>query len=54
MPFAAKWMDLEITFSEVNQAENDNMSLICRIQNIIEMNVYTKQTDSDRKQTYGY
>ena len=31
VPFAASWMGLEIILSEVNQAENDIISLICGI-----------------------
>ena len=47
MPFAATWMDLEIIIlSEVSQKEEDKyhmISLICGIQNMTQMNVSTKQ-----------
>ena len=48
MPFAARWMDLEIIIlSEVNQTEKTNIILlICKIlkKKMIHMNVFTKQT----------
>ena len=48
MPFAAKWMDLEIVIlSEVSQTEKERypiISLICRLQKeVIQMNLFTKQ-----------
>ena len=47
MPFAATWMDLEIIIlSEVSQKEKDKyhmISLISGIQNMIQMNLFTKQ-----------
>ena len=50
MPFAATWMDLEIIIlSEVSQTEKDKyhmISLICGVYNMIQMNLFTKQTDS--------
>ena len=60
MPFATTWMDLEITIlSEVSQTEKDKyhmISLICGIQNMIQMCLFIKQkqTHRRRKQTYGY
>ena len=60
LPFAATWMDLEmITLSEVSQTEKDKyhmISLICGIQNMIQVNIFTKQkqTHRHRKQIYGY
>ena len=59
MPFAATWMDLEITIlSEVSQTEKDKYYMIsgrCRIL-MIQMNPFTKQKQIHRlrKQTYGY
>ena len=45
--FAATWMDLEmIILSEVSQTEKGKYhmtSLTCRIQKMIQMNLYTKQ-----------
>ena len=45
MPFAATWMDLEIVIlSEVSQTEKDKymISLICGIQKMLQMNLFTK------------
>ena len=46
MPFEAMWMDLEIIIlSEVSQTEEDKyqiMSLVCGIQKMIQMNLFTK------------
>ena len=50
MPFAATWMDLKIIIlCEGSQKEKDKyhmISLICRIYNMIKMNLFTKQEDS--------
>ena len=50
MPFAATWMDLEITIlSEVNQTEKDKymISLICRIlKNATNEHIYKTEIDS--------
>ena len=50
MKFAAMCMDLEnITLGEVSPTENDKyciISLMCRIQKIIQMNVYSRKEDS--------
>ena len=60
LPFAATWMDLEnIILGEVSQTEKDKyymIPLICGIQKIIQISLYTKQkqTHRHRKQTYGY
>ena len=62
MPFATKWMDLEIIIlSELSPTEKDksHTSLICGIlkkKKKIQMNLLTqqKQTHRHRKQTYGY
>ena len=60
MPFAATWMDLEITIlNEVIETKKDKyymISLICRILKIIQMNLYIKQEQNHRrrKQTHGY
>ena len=60
LPFAATWMDLEIIIlSEVSQAEKDKyymISLICGIQKIIQINLFTKQKQTHRlrKRTSGY
>ena len=60
LPFAATWMDLEnIILGEVSQTEKDKyymIPLICGIQKIIQISLYTKQkqTHRHRKQTSGY
>ena len=64
MPYAATWMDLEmIILSEVGQIDKNkyidkyhNMSLICGVLKIIQMNLFSKQkqTHRHRKQTYSY
>ena len=60
MPFAATWMDLEMsTLSEEIQTEKDKyhmISLTCRIENMIQMDLFIKQKQTHRlrKQTYGY
>ena len=60
MLFAATWLDLEIIIlSEVSQTEKDKflmISLKCRIWNMTQMNLFTKekQTHRHRKQTFGY
>ena len=48
MPFAATRMNLEIIIlSEVSQKDKYHMiSLICGVYNMIQMNLFTKQTDS--------
>ena len=55
MPSAATCMDLEIIIlSEVSQTEKDKyVTLICRIEKIVQMNLFTKQkqTHRHRKQT---
>ena len=51
MPFAAKWVDLEIIIvSEVSQKEKDkyHISLICEIQNMAQMNLSMKQKQIHR------
>ena len=58
IPFAATWMDLEITIlSEVSQKEKDKyhmMPLICGIQKDDINNLFTKQTHRHREQTCGF
>ena len=57
MPFAATWMDLEITIlSEVSQTEKNKYYMISLNLNMIQMSLFTKQkqTHRQRKQTYGY
>ena len=46
MPFAARWMDLEIIIlSEVNQTTTNIISLIyITLKKMIHMNIFTKQT----------
>ena len=55
LPFAATQMDLEaITLSEISQKEKDKyymISFICGIQKIIQMNLFTKQKDSQIQKT---
>ena len=52
MPFAATWMPLEIiTPREVSTKEKDKYrmtSLICGIQNMTQMNLFTKQKQAHR------
>ena len=52
MSFAATRMDLEIIIlSEIRQKEKDKyhmISLICRIYNMIQMNLFTKQKQTQR------
>ena len=52
MPFAAAWMALEmIMLSEVSLKEKDKfhmISLTCRLQKIIQMNLFTKQKQTHR------
>ena len=60
LPFVATWMDLEnIILTEVSHIEKDKYSMTsftCGIENMIRMNLYTKQkqTHRYRKQAYGY
>ena len=57
MPLAATWVDLEIIIlNEINQKERGKyhmILLICTIQNVTQMNLFTKQKQSQRnkKQT---
>ena len=55
MPFAATWMDLEITtLREVSQPQKDKYqmkSLICGIWQ--SEHIYKVEIDSHREQTYG-
>ena len=52
MPFAATWMDLEITLlSEVSQKEKDKyrmISLMCGISNTTQMTISMKQKQTHR------
>ena len=52
MPSAATWMDLEIVIlSEVSQTEKDKyhmISIICGIENMIQINISTKQKETHR------
>ena len=58
MPFAATWMDLEITLSEVSQSEKTVIIRYCLYaepkKNDTNELIYTTETDRQRKQTYGY
>ena len=55
MPFAATWMDLDIIIlSEVSQKEKDKyqvISLICGIKNVTQMNLCTKQKQTQTWRT---
>ena len=52
MPYAATWMDLEfIILTEVSQTKMNIISLICRVQIIIQMNLFTKQKYTHRQKT---
>ena len=53
MPLAATWMDLEIIIlSEVSQTKKDKyhiiILLICGIQKMMQMNLFTKQKQTHR------
>ena len=53
MPLAATWMDLEIIIlSEVSQTKKDKyhiiILLICGIQKMMQMNLFTKQEQTHR------
>ena len=51
LPFVAIWMDFEVIISsEVNQQEKDKymISLTCGILKMIQMNLATKQTQTQR------
>ena len=54
MPFAAKWMDLEILIlSEISQKQKDiyhMISLICGISNMTKMSLFTKQKQTHRQE----
>ena len=61
--YAAAWMDLEIIIPhEVCQTEREKyymISLVCGLSNMIEINLFTKQTDSQTQKaiymcTYKY
>ena len=59
MPFAAKWMDLEIIIlSEVRKGKTISYGMAYHVEskNMIQMNLYAKkkQTYRHREQTYGY
>ena len=60
MPYAAKWMDLEIVIlSKVGQTEWQVSCVITCMWNLkkmVKMNLFTKKKQSHtcRKQTYGY
>ena len=57
MPLATTWVDLEmIILNEINQKKRGKyhmILLICTIQNVTQMNLFTKQKQSQRnkKQT---
>ena len=57
MPFAAAWMDLEVTIlSEVSQRQKSyDSTYMWNLKKIIRMNLFTrkKQTCKQRKQIYG-
>ena len=52
MPFVATWMNLEVILSEVSQTEKDRYmkSLTCEIWKIIQINLFTQQKETYRKQ----
>ena len=48
-------MNLEnIMLSEVRQRQQYMIELICGISKLIQMNLYAKQKQTQRKQTYSY
>ena len=54
MPFAATWMDLEITIlSEVNLRKTNMLPLTRGRQRVVHINLFTKQTRSGME-TCGY
>ena len=52
MPFVATWMNLEVILSEVSQTEKDRymIALTCEIWKIIQINIFTQQKETYRKQ----
>ena len=55
MSFAATWMDLEIIIlSEVGQRERQILYDITYMWTLKKKTIYKIETDSHRKQTYGY